>query len=76
LVARLVDAGHAERRTCDTDGRVQFVSITDEGRQVLSKALTVHLADLDELFTGRMTSAERETIVRVMERIRQTPAHS
>lgn len=76
LVARLVDAGHAERRTCDTDRRVQFVAITDEGRQVLSKALTVHLADLDELFTGTMTQAERETIVRVMERIRHTPAHS
>ncbi len=76
LVARLVDAGHAERRACDTDRRVQYVAITDEGSRALTRALEVHLADLDELFTGKMSEAERETIVRVMERIRQSPPHS
>ncbi len=70
LVARLVDAGLAERRPCETDRRIQYVAITDEGRSVLGDALVVHLVDLETHFTGTMSHEEQETIVRVMERIR------
>lgn len=70
LVARLVDAGLAERRPCESDRRIQYVAITEDGRSVLSAALGVHLADLETHFTGSMSREERETIVRVMERIR------
>lgn len=75
MVARLVDAGYAERRSCETDRRVQYVAITEEGRAVLSHALSVHLGDLEEHFTGKLTEAERNTIVSVMERIR-TSSHA
>lgn len=76
MVARLVEAGYAERRPCETDRRVQYVGITSEGRTVLARALAVHLADLEEHFTGKLTEAERDTIVSVMERIRHTTSHS
>lgn len=71
LVARLVDAGLAERRPCESDRRIQYVAITDEGRSVLGDALVVHLADLEKHFTGSMTNEERGTIVTAMERIRK-----
>ncbi|HEY5650114.1 MAG TPA: MarR family transcriptional regulator [Acidimicrobiia bacterium] len=74
MVARLVEAGYAERRSCEADRRVQYVAITDSGRDVLSRALAVHLEDLEEHFTGKLSPDERRTIVDVMERIR--PHHS
>lgn len=76
MVARLVEAGYADRRPCETDRRVQYVGITPEGRSVLGRAIEVHLDDLEEHFTGKLSEAERGTIVSVMERIRSTPPHS
>lgn len=71
LVTRLVDAGLAERRPCESDRRIQYVAITEAGRSVLAEAMDVHLADLRTHFTAGMTTEERNTIVRVMERIRR-----
>lgn len=71
LVSRLVEHGYAQRRACETDRRVQYVSITDDGRRALSAAIEVHLADLEAHFTGVMSGEERATIVAVMERIRE-----
>lgn len=73
MVARLVDAGYAERRSCETDRRVHYVGITEEGSAVLSHALAIHLGDLEEHFTSKLSDVERDTIVAVMERIRRTP---
>jgi DNA-binding MarR family transcriptional regulator len=70
MVARLVEAGLAERRSCEADRRVQYVRITEDGQETLSRALAVHLGDLEEHFTGQLTDDERRTIVEVMERIR------
>ena len=75
MVARLVEAGYAERRSCETDRRVQYVAITEAGRAVLSHALAIHLGDLEEHFTGKLSDVERDTIVSVMERIRSAPNH-
>ena len=71
MVARLVDAGLAERRPCLSDRRIQYVAITDTGRSVLAEAMAVHLADLRTHFTAGMTAEERDTIVRTMERVRR-----
>lgn len=71
MVARLVDSALAERRPCESDRRVQYVAITDAGRSVLADAMVVHLDDLEKHFAGMMTNDERETIVKVMERLRR-----
>lgn len=70
LVDRLVDEGYATRRQCSDDRRVQYVAITADGRDVLGRAIAVHLDDLDEHFSGHMTEPERQTIVSVFERLR------
>lgn len=71
MVDRMTDEGLVERRACETDRRVLYVAITDEGRRTLSAAVDVHLEDLTAEVTGRMTDREREILVGVMERLRQ-----
>jgi DNA-binding MarR family transcriptional regulator len=71
LVDRLTEEGLAERRNCATDRRVQYVAITEAGVARLQQAIAVHLDDLSREFTGRMTEAEREVLVRVMDRLRR-----
>ncbi len=70
LVDRLVGEGYAERRACEEDRRVQYVVITDAGRAVLEDALGIHLDDLQGSFFDHMSDEERDTVVRVMRRIR------
>lgn len=69
LVDRLTEAGYTERRACEEDRRVQYVAITPAGREVLDRALEVHLADLQSAFFDRMDDGERHTLVDVMTRI-------
>ena len=70
LVDRLVEDGYATRRPCPDDRRVLFVAITPDGRDILGRAIEVHLQDLDEHFSCHMTESERQTIVSVFERLR------
>jgi DNA-binding MarR family transcriptional regulator len=74
LVDRLADAGFVERRSCETDRRVQYVAITEAGDAKLADALEVHLQDLDREFTGRMSQEERRVLVEVMDRLRKPAA--
>lgn len=79
LVDRLADHGYAERRPCESDRRVQYVAITENGREVLARALEVHLRDLQREYIGRMTPDELEVVSRVMDRLRRgadEPVHS
>ena len=71
LVDRMTEAGLVERRACETDRRVQYVANTKDGRNRLDKALEVHLVDLSHELDERMTERERQTIVKVMERLRE-----
>lgn len=75
LVDRLVESGFAERRSCDTDRRVQYVAITESGRRALHEALEVHLGDLQREFIDRVTPEELEVIVSVMDRLRKPADH-
>lgn len=71
MVDRLSEAGYAERRNCDSDRRVQYVAITEAGREKLMEGVDVHLEDLSREFTGRMSDHELEIITEVMDRLRQ-----
>jgi MarR family transcriptional regulator, 2-MHQ and catechol-resistance regulon repressor len=74
LVDRLVESGYAERKSCATDRRVQYVSNTDAGRSILERALEVHLVDLQREFIDRISPEELEVIVAVMDRLRKPAA--
>ncbi len=55
--------GLVSRRVSADDRRVMFLGLTDDGRKVLEKIDGYMAARLEEVF-GRMSSFERETVVR------------
>jgi len=49
IVDRLVKDGLAERQVSETDRRAFLVQITPQGRQLMDRILTVHLAWINDL---------------------------
>ena len=59
LVERLVESGHLDRRTSDTDRRVQVIRLTKIGRAEFRKMAAEHetwIADLFTELTKRMSA--------------------
>lgn len=71
MVDKLTEAGFAERQACETDRRIHYVAITEAGKAKLAEAVDVHLEDLTEELTSRLSDTERELLVDVMERLRE-----
>ncbi len=70
LVNRVVAMGMATKRASRSDKRVQWVELTDLGRDVVERATRLHLADLQRELFDRTTPAEREVLATVFERLR------
>jgi len=75
-ITRLLDglerAGFVEKRACKSDARVSYAKLTDAGADKLAAAAKTHLAGVDELFTGRFSAAERETLAELLGRLPMT----
>jgi DNA-binding MarR family transcriptional regulator len=69
LVDRLVATGDVERRTCPSDARGAFASITDAGRARLRAAAPVHARGVREHFLGRLPADEVEPLGRTLGRL-------
>jgi DNA-binding MarR family transcriptional regulator len=71
-ITRLLDglerAGWVEKRSCESDARVSYAVLTDEGVQKFESARQTHLADIEELFASRFTAAEREQLAELLGR--------
>ena len=72
LVDRLVDEGLVERVSCESDRRVHWARLTDDGERAVVAALQTHLSDLDEHFFSEMSTNELKTLVSVLERLRKS----
>lgn len=76
-VTRMVDkmehAGYLRRESCAEDRRVSYATLTNAGIAKWTEASELHVDDLHRQFTGRMTPAELEVVVAVMDRIRSGP---
>lgn len=70
LIDRMGDAGYVERQACEHDRRVSWAVLTEAGRMKWDEAARVHLEDLRSEFMDRMTPAELDTVVTVMDRLR------
>ncbi|MDX1448644.1 MAG: MarR family transcriptional regulator [Acidimicrobiia bacterium] len=73
LVDKMAEAGYLRREPCEHDRRVSYAVLTDAGVAKWREASLVHIDDLRREFVDRMSSEELETVVRVMDRIRQDP---
>jgi DNA-binding MarR family transcriptional regulator len=72
-VTRLLDGlerdGWVCKATCESDARVTYAVLTDEGRELLERAGHTHVAQIAEIFGERFTSAELETLVDLLGRL-------
>jgi len=75
-ITRLLDglerAGFVEKRACKSDARVSYAKLTDAGADKLAAAATTHLAGVEELFTGRFSGPESETLAELLGRLPMT----
>ena len=70
VVDRLERDGLVERRACPTDRRGSFAVITAAGLTRLDAALPEHLELAERWFTGRLSAADLETLLRHLRTIR------
>ena len=67
-VARLVDAGLAERVSCATDARAVRVHASEEGKRLNAELLENRRTGMDELLAG-FTKAEQRALADGMEKL-------
>jgi DNA-binding MarR family transcriptional regulator len=66
LVDRMEAAGYVERRPCPTDRRVQYVGLTDKGREMLERASEIHVRGIEERMLGKLAPGEAEELDRLL----------
>jgi DNA-binding MarR family transcriptional regulator len=69
LLEGLERAGFVEKATCRSDARVSYAKLTDAGRVKLRAAAVTHYRGVDELFTGRYSGSELETLAQLLARL-------
>jgi DNA-binding MarR family transcriptional regulator len=75
-ITRLLDglerAGYVEKGLCASDARVSYARLTEAGHAKLGEAAVTHLAGIEELFTGRYSEEELETLGELLSRLPTT----
>jgi DNA-binding MarR family transcriptional regulator len=72
-ITRLLDglerAGYVCKATCDSDARVTYAVITDDGFTKLEEASATHVAGIRGLFEERFSDPELETLAALLDRL-------
>ena len=72
-VTRLLDgleaAGYVDRAACDSDRRVTYAVLTEEGRAKLREASDSHVADIRAFFETRYSEKELDQLAALLERL-------
>jgi DNA-binding MarR family transcriptional regulator len=72
-ITRLLDglerAGYVNKARCETDARVTYAVLTDEGLEKLREAGESHVAGVRELFESRFTEEELQTLAALLARL-------
>jgi MarR family 2-MHQ and catechol resistance regulon transcriptional repressor len=71
LADRLAEEGLVERRSCPTDRRRVHLVLTDEGSDVLARAMEHHLVALDERVGSRIDPADLPAFERALDALRR-----
>jgi DNA-binding MarR family transcriptional regulator len=69
LLEGLEHGGYVSKETCDSDARVSYAKLTDEGAAKLRAAAVTHLRGIDELFVGRYSGSELATLAELLARL-------
>jgi DNA-binding MarR family transcriptional regulator len=72
-VTRLLDglerAGVVEKGSCESDARVTYAVLTDDGLAKLREASGTHVGGIRRLFESRYSEAELETLAELLARL-------
>jgi DNA-binding MarR family transcriptional regulator len=78
-VTRLLDGlerdGWVKKGQCDSDARVTYAVLTDEGRERLESAGRTHIAQIRQIFEERFSTDELETLGELLGRLPDATGH-
>jgi DNA-binding MarR family transcriptional regulator len=78
-VTRLLDGlerdGWVRKGNCDSDARVTYAVLTEEGRERLESAGRTHVGQIVEIFEERFSAEELETLVDLLGRLPGATGH-
>jgi DNA-binding MarR family transcriptional regulator len=69
LLDGLEETGYVEKGVCDSDARVTYAVLTDQGRDKLEEASRTHFAQTQALFDERFTPKEQATLAELLGRL-------
>jgi DNA-binding MarR family transcriptional regulator len=76
-ITRLLDGlercGLVAKKACESDARVSYAVLTDEGLRKVEEARCSHHADIDELFGAALSAKEREQLGELLGRLPLAP---
>jgi DNA-binding MarR family transcriptional regulator len=74
LLEGLERAGYVEKCRCDSDARVTYAVLTDQGFEKLQTASETHLSGIRDRFERRFSAAEVKTLGDLLGRLREDDA--
>lgn len=69
-VDRLEEHGLVRRESCPSDRRGSYATLTDAGRKRVEDAAAVHIAHVDEVFTGLLDARQRTALEEALRVVR------
>jgi DNA-binding MarR family transcriptional regulator len=69
LLDKLEEQRFVEKKSCSSDARVSYASLTKAGQQKLEQASSSHIAGIDALFKERFTDSELELLCELLGRL-------
>ena len=73
LLEGLERSGYVERASCDSDARVTYAQLTDEGEAKLREAAETHVTGIREFFSERFSKEELGALGGMLERLPADP---
>jgi DNA-binding MarR family transcriptional regulator len=70
LLEGLERAGWVAKHHCESDARVTWAVLTEEGEKKFEEARTTHLADIEELFSSNFDESEHDQLAELLGRLR------
>jgi DNA-binding MarR family transcriptional regulator len=74
LLEGLERSGFVERASCESDARVTYAQLTDDGDAKLREASGTHVAGIREFFRGRFSEDEVRALGELLERLPLDPS--
>ena len=69
LLEGLERAGWVGKHACESDARVTWAVLTDDGARKFEEASVQHRSDVEELFSSRFTGEERDRLAELLDRL-------